>query len=308
MNARVLSMELSRQRSRTRKTAGISLLLHGALLLWLLLYRTIAPAPEVLTEISWIDPEPVRPAAAAPAAAPRAAEPGPVPSPSRQTRHFVRKTQRSDFAPKPQDELAANDRLRRTLASLERTAQEERPRIAALAASNVPARPSLAAVADRAGSGSAPAALERGAAPAAAPVELARSGSRPAAPAMKLGTVPERPVEPAKAAGAESTARRVIDGMSLVGPVADRMLIRYRKPSYPERAKREGIEGAVDLYFIVLPGGRVKENVLVQKTSGFEEFDRNAIDALLAWEFEPLTGGRTGEQWGAITFEYRLAD
>ena len=72
--------------------------------------------------------------------------------------------------------------------------------------------------------------------------------------------------------------------------------------------EREGIEGAVDLYFIVLPDGTVKENVLVQKTSGFEDFDTNAIKALLAWRFEPVDGGRTGEQWGAITFEYRLSN
>jgi len=308
MNARALSMELSRQRSRTRKVAGVSLLLHGLLFLWLFLYRTIAPEAEVLTEISWIEPEPVRPAAASTAAAAPRTVRQPVMSPRREPEHFVRKTEKSDFAPQPQEDSAAKDRLARTLASLERSTQRERPPIASLAAANVSDRPSLAAVTDRPEAEGAPATLERGERTDTAPLRLSRSDARPASPAVNLGTLPERTVEPATAAQAESAARRVIDGMSLVGPVADRMLVRYRRPGYPEWAKREGIEGAVELYFIVLPSGRVKENVLVQKTSGFEDFDRNAIDALLAWEFEPLEGGRTGEQWGAITFEYRLTD
>ena len=308
MNARALSLELAKQQTRTRKVAVLSLLLHALLFLWLLLYRTIAPEPVALTEISWIEPEPVRPVVAAAPAQPVRAPRRMMPVPAQQPEHFVRKTDKSDFAPQPQEDHAAKDRLQRTLASLEQTAQQERPKIAALAASNVSDRPALAAVADRTGPQTGAVSLDRSDAAQSGPVNLARSEKRPAATAMKLGTVPEKTVTAAAPAKAESTARRVIDGMSLVGPVADRVLIRYRKPQYPEWAKREGIEGAVDLYFIVLPSGQVKENILVQKTSGFEDFDRNAIDALLAWEFEPLTGGRTGEQWGAITFEYRLTD
>jgi TonB family protein len=62
----------------------------------------------------------------------------------------------------------------------------------------------------------------------------------------------------------------------------------------------------VTLYFVVRADGEVKENVLVQKTAGFEDFDENARIALRSWKFEPLREGRTGEQWGTITFHYRL--
>jgi TonB family protein len=168
-------------------------------------------------------------------------------------------------------------------------------------------RPSLAAVTDRNDARAGTTTLDRGETASSRPAELSRSVKRPSSSAVRLGTVPEKAVTAATVAKADSTARRVIDGMSLVGPVADRMLISYGRPQYPDWAKREGIEGAVDLYFIVLPGGNVKENVLIQKTSGCADFDRNAIDALLAWKFEPLGRGRTGEQWGAITFEYRLS-
>jgi TonB family protein len=46
----------------------------------------------------------------------------------------------------------------------------------------------------------------------------------------------------------------------------------------------------------------------VEKTAGFEDFDESARQALRAWRFQPLTGGRTGEQWGAITFHFRIRE
>ena len=304
MNAYALSLELEKQKSRTRKVTVISLIFHALLFVWLLLYRTIMPEPVALTEISWIEPEQVLPAAAAPSIEPTRPVKRTLPTPERKPEHFVRKTEKSDFAPKPQEDRAAKDVLQRKFASLERTAQRSSPKIAAIAASNIADRPSLAAVPDRGEAVS----LERGEAVTSQPVELSRSVKRPSTSTVKLGTVPDRVVAPATTDRTESTTRRMVDGMSLIGPVADRMLLSYGKPKYPDWAKREGIEGAVDLYFIVLPNGKVKENILVQKTSGFEDFDRKAIDALLAWKFEPLDGGRTGEQWGSITFEYRLSD
>jgi TonB family protein len=79
-------------------------------------------------------------------------------------------------------------------------------------------------------------------------------------------------------------------------------------PEYPEWAKREAVEGSVTLYFVVRSDGTVKENVVIQKTAGFGDFDENARLALRGWLFEPLRGGRTGEQWGTITFHFRLRD
>ena len=59
---------------------------------------------------------------------------------------------------------------------------------------------------------------------------------------------------------------------------------------------------------MVRADGTVRENVLVQKTAGFEDFDEGARAALRAWRFQPLRDGRTGEQWGTITFHFRLRD
>jgi TonB family protein len=85
-------------------------------------------------------------------------------------------------------------------------------------------------------------------------------------------------------------------------------VIESRKPLYPDWAKHDMVEGSVTLYFIVRPDGSVKENVLVQRTAGFEDFDESARTALRGWRFAPLTGGRTGEQWGTITFNFRLQE
>ena len=99
----------------------------------------------------------------------------------------------------------------------------------------------------------------------------------------------------------------MLAGASLTGPVADRPLLAFNKPQYPEWAKQEAVEGSVSIYFVVLPDGHIKENVRVEKTSGFGDFDENAVKALLTWRFEPIKKGKTGEQWGTITFHYRLS-
>ncbi len=107
---------------------------------------------------------------------------------------------------------------------------------------------------------------------------------------------------------AKAIARQSLAGVSLAGPIADRPVLEAVRPEYPEWAKAEAVEGSVTLYFVVLPDGTVKPNVLVQKTAGFGDFDDNAVAALGAWRFAPLPAGRTGDQWGTITFHYRLSE
>src|SRR5439155_24331393 len=114
----------------------------------------------------------------------------------------------------------------------------------------------------------------------------------------------ERSAARAPAEAGEATARRTLAGASLAGPIADRPILHYVTPVYPDWAKREGVEGSVTLYFLVRPAGDVRENVLVEKTAGFEDFDDSARAALRAWRFAPLAGGRTGDQWGTITFRF----
>ena len=113
---------------------------------------------------------------------------------------------------------------------------------------------------------------------------------------------------PAGQAAGDAHARRTLAGAQLAGPIADRAILKSVTPVYPDWAKRDGVEAAVTLYFIVRADGTVKENILVQQTAGFEDFDESARTALRAWKFAPLTGGRTGEQWGTITFRFKLQE
>ncbi len=298
------SIELQNISSRTRKMVWLSAAAHGAIILWLILYRTVSPPPPAITEISWMEPEPVqvsKPVAAARPAAEKTRKK--IPTPRQKQEHFVRKTSSSDFAPQPQMDRAADDRLRRKLSSLEDKALKKNTTIAGIADARNITRPRLAS-APAASSNNETAQLDRQS-KSSSPAVLNRS--RPVRKSsMNISRMPEKKVARAKIEESESTAKRILDGARLTGPVADRNLISHRMPEYPEWAKRDGVEGSVSLYFIVLPGGEVKENILVQKTSGFSDFDERAVSALRQWKFEPLGGGKTGEQWGSITFNFRL--
>ncbi len=306
MNAYALSFEISAIQARTRKVTFASLGIHALLFLMLALRHTIVPPAPALTEISWIEPVVIPPpASTATAKTESRMERLILPSPPQNPEHFVRTTSESDFAPRPQDRQATQDLLQRKLVALERRATAQAS-IADVAVQSAIVRPSLASVLNDGTASRDAVALTRREGAAPSPVALARSEPRRTRLAA-ASAPPEKAVAAAKIEKTDSSARRIIDGASLAGPVADRALVSYRKPVYPDWAKGEGVEATLTLYFIVLPSGTVKENILIEKTSGFEDFDQNAIDALIAWRFEPLRGGETGEQWGSITFNYRLA-
>lgn len=306
MNVYAASMELETISSRTRRAVGLSAALHVLIVLWLILHRTVSPPPPALTEISWIEPvviQPPKPTATVKVARPTARRD--LPSPKQKPVHFVRKTTTSDFAPKPQHRDANEDKLQRKLASLERKAIRSNSRIAGIAEASSITRPSLASVPNETSKSNETVELARR--NKSSSVVLNRSEPVRRAPTMKLTAVPEKKVTSAKIDESESTARRILDGASLVGPVADRPLVSHEMPAYPEWAKRDGVEASVNLYFIVLPNGKVKENILIQKTSGFTDFDERAVSAIRKWRFEALKDGATGEQWGSITFNFRLS-
>jgi TonB family protein len=141
----------------------------------------------------------------------------------------------------------------------------------------------------------------------APPLVLTRGGTS-LAPAIATTGLPSAATASTPARGGDASARRALAGAMLAGPIADRPVVSYVRPLYPEWAKRDAVEGRVTLYFVVGPDGSVRENVLVQKTAGFEDFDESARTALRMWRFAPLREGRTGEQWGTITFHFRLQE
>lgn len=308
MNGTYLQYELTAIQSRTRKFMWTSSAAHVIFFIMLSLLKTIAPESEGLVVISWLEPV-VTPVSTAKTTSPLPEETVTRASSQHRTKeHFVRDEEEADVAPKPQMVDAMEDRLSEKLLSLQRAAVDRNVQIASVSAPNIVTKPTLAGVTAEENSPGTPDELTREPVGSPRPAELRRLPVNTTRPAIAKVQTREIETTPSPAKATDSTARRTLAGASLTGPVADRPLLSYRKPLYPEWAKREGVEGSATIYFVVLPDGRVKQNVVVQKTSGFEDFDRNAIEALLAWRFEELRGSGAGEQWGTITFHYRLND
>ena len=304
------SVEHDEVRSRTRWTMTVSAVVHAALMLMLIFMKPTAETASLITEITMLGPGDLEPAAAAagPAAAARASEPASGARTSASTdEHFLRRASDAVVAPDPQSGLVSADRMSARLAAMRETSSLP-------AAGGVVGVPSALwstpnGVPNATGSGGQAITLSRGGGGGLGPpLALGRGTGTGLSPALAgAGTGPKL-TESAPAPAGDAHVRRTLAGASLAGPIADREVLHIVTPVYPEWAKRDGVEGAVTLYFVVRPDGSVKENVLIQKTAGFADLDDNARAALGAWRFEPLRAGRTGEQWGTITFHYRLRD
>ena len=297
-------------RTRTRWTMSVSTVAHALLLLWLVLLKPAVENVPEFTEITLLEPGDLAPAAAA--AAPAGMNVKGLARPRARDDHFARARTDAEIAPHPQSLAALEDRMAARLASLQTRASTSSVGIGAAGTPSGVLGAPAGMTGNLGGGGSGAMSLARGgggtgSGPA---LHLTRGGTGTGlGPAVvSTGLPAEASSATAPARGGESSARRSLAGALLMGPVADRPVLQYDTPVYPEWAKRDAVEGSVTLYFVVRPDGSIKENVLVQKTAGFEDFDDNARAALRAWRFQPLTGGRTGEQWGTITFKFRLRE
>ncbi|HEY3215716.1 MAG TPA: energy transducer TonB [Candidatus Eisenbacteria bacterium] len=308
MTAAAMQLDFQACRTRTRWSMSASLLGHLLVAIWFALMPRPDAEQPALTEITLIEPGELT-AGPAGAAAPAVQTNLGAAVRSAIDASFRRLTQQGDINPRPESEAAFDDRLEARLATLQREAAVPSPTV------QVPGTPNALWSSPALGSagssgGSARVALTRGGEGGGGPaLTLTRGGGRGASPGMMAATLPAgKSAADAPAQGGDVTARRSLAGAMLAGPIADRGVLSYATPVYPDWAKREAVEGSVTLYFVVRPDGSVKENILVQKTAGFEDFDESARTALRAWRFEPLHGGRTGEQWGTITFHFRLRE
>jgi TonB family protein len=303
MSVTVATLEPTRARTAGSMTASVGL--HALLFVWILFLPHGPDERPAITEIAWIEEAEGPASAGGPAIGAPAAGPAAAPEPARQFRRLERQ---GELAPSPQSDVALDDRLNARLSALQGVSR------AAVVTTPSPMgtdNGGPATLTNRsAGGGSAPLALRHGGSSGGPALELTRAGSGLSSPAAVVAGLPA-PARAAPAttpAGGDATARRALSGASLMGPVADRAILTQVTPSYPEWAKREAVEASVTLHFIVRPDGSIKENVLVERTAGFEDFDENARSALRAWRFAPLRGGAAGEQWGTITFHFRLRD
>jgi TonB family protein len=92
---------------------------------------------------------------------------------------------------------------------------------------------------------------------------------------------------------------------ALDGPAGNRRLMGRRVPGCPDWVSERGLDLTVQIKFQVLDDGSVKNGVVIKKTTGFPELDRDAVDALKRWRFEAVAP-RAGSPltWGVVTFRF----
>lgn len=295
-----LDQEFGLMRVRFQRTLAISVGVHVLFFAWLMINRQLAPAAESIVEITWLEPETL--------AQPKPITPEPV----------IVKPEPKPVVAQIEPVLSVKEKLARNASH----ADQVRDKLSALKPSSV-ADKALSALPDAStdllNSAQAtmapitrrepPANLNRGPGQRQQAVALTRG---PTSSHKSAAVVAEMPSQTTSAAAAQpdagSNAVRNLGGATLKGLIADRRVVDYAMPEYPGWAMTQAMEASVTLYFLVTPTGEVRENVQVQRTAGFQDFDENAVVAIRQWRFAPLTDSGAREQWGTITFRYRLND
>ncbi len=73
-----------------------------------------------------------------------------------------------------------------------------------------------------------------------------------------------------------------LNNESIIAP----KVISFQPPEYPESFRRRGIEGRVQIKALIDKKGDVIE-IIIDTSSGYPGFDRNAIEAISKWKFQP---------------------
>ena len=83
-------------------------------------------------------------------------------------------------------------------------------------------------------------------------------------------------------------------------------IIKRFSPTYPDAARRAGIEGRVEVKALVGTDGRVKETRIA---SSDPVFDRSAEHAVRQYTFEPArSGGKPVAVWVVVPIRYTLGE
>ncbi len=93
----------------------------------------------------------------------------------------------------------------------------------------------------------------------------------------------------------------------LRGQLTGRRILSSPLPPYPSWAKEQGLEADVTVYFVVDPNGYVRGDSHVKRTSGDPRLDQIVLQTIRSWRFAALgSGAKRGDQWGLVTFHFRL--
>ncbi len=95
---------------------------------------------------------------------------------------------------------------------------------------------------------------------------------------------------------------------SVTGQLQGRQVVAKVLPVYPEWARERGLTDVqITMRLEVAPDGAVRPNIILERSSGYPQWDQAAMAALATWQFAPLAANVRQElQWGEITFIFRL--
>ena len=127
-----------------------------------------------------------------------------------------------------------------------------------------------------------------------------RDVARPSAKPLAESVIPKPKMEEKGAVLSISKEK-----VKITGPLSYRKVVKSYVPEYPAWARAQNLEAAVSIRFTVSSKGDVLESAVVERTSGYPELDRLCLEALKQWKFSPLPGNDQ-DQWGVITFRFRL--
>lgn len=132
------------------------------------------------------------------------------------------------------------------------------------------------------------------------------------APVAKTGIVQKRtqPKQLQSAATPPTTGLQAPDAVqhvaALTEPMFDAAYLHNTPPAYPDRARRDGIEGKVLLDVAVSPEGKARA-VFVRHSSGSTSLDEAAHKAVSSWRFVPARhGAESVEAKVIVPVEFRL--
>lgn len=93
----------------------------------------------------------------------------------------------------------------------------------------------------------------------------------------------------------------------ITGILANREILKKVIPPFPRWAKMQGVGASISLRFTVMENGSVKENVIIERTSGSLQWDQMVIASLKNWQFVALPQkGVREDQTGVITFKFEI--
>lgn len=105
----------------------------------------------------------------------------------------------------------------------------------------------------------------------------------------------------------ESLLKRRETQTVITGVLANREILKKIIPPFPRWAKMQGVGATISLRFTVMENGSVKENVIIERTSGSLQWDQMVIAALKNWQFVALPQkGIREDQTGVITFKFEI--